>query len=123
LLTVVALRDSAPLAGLARAAPLSSESSSSRSLISITRLFLVGFLDLGFVLPDRATATLFIEVVRDFTEAPEARNAGTDWEALESSRGTLLPDLLAGKAFLGLDIRVWEEISLCNIRQVIQALR
>jgi len=71
-LTFVALRDSAPLAGLASAAPLSSESSSSGSLISITRLFLVGFLDLEFVLPDRATATPFIEVVRDSTEAPEA---------------------------------------------------
>jgi hypothetical protein len=33
---------------------------------------LVGFLDLEFVLPDRATATPFIEVVRDSTEAPEA---------------------------------------------------
>jgi hypothetical protein len=81
----VALRDSAPLAGLARAAPLSSESSSSGSLISIIRLILVGFLDLEFVLPDLATATPFTEVVRDFTEVPEARDARTDREEVESA--------------------------------------
>ena len=81
----MALRDSAPLAGLARAAPLSSESSSSGSLISIIRLILVGFLDLEFVLPDLETATAFTEVVRDFTEAPEARDAWTDREELESA--------------------------------------
>ena len=83
MLTFASLRDSAPLAGLARAALLSSESSSSGSLISITGLFLIGFLDLEFVVPDRATATPFADVLRDFTEVPEARDAGTDWEELE----------------------------------------
>ena len=82
LLTLVALRDSAPLAGLARAASLSSESLSSGSLISITWLFLVGFLDLEFMLPDQATVTPFTEVVRDFAEVPDTRGAGTDQEEL-----------------------------------------
>ena len=89
-----------PLAGLARAAPLSSESSSSESLISIARLFLVNFLDLEFMLPDRATTTPFTAVVRDL---PEARDARTDREELESAWGSLLPDLAAGEAFSLLD--------------------
>ena len=118
-LTFVALRDSAPLAGLASAAPLSSESSSSGSLISISRLFLDVFSDLEFVLPDRATATLFIEVVRDSTEVPEARNTGTDREALELYRWSLLPDLLAGEVFLLLDRSL--VVSLHNNRQVTPA--
>ena len=39
------------------------------------------------MLPDRATATPFTEVVRDFTEVPdsEARDAWTDREELESA--------------------------------------
>lgn len=102
MLTFVALRDSAPLAGLARAASLSSESSSSGSLISKTWLFLAGFLGLEFVLPDRATATPFTEVVRDFAEARDT-GTRTDREELESAWGTLLPDLLAGEAISLLD--------------------
>ena len=71
LLTFVALRDSAPLAGLARAASLSSESSldSSGSLILITWL-LFDFFKLEFAFSDRVTAaTSFADVVRDFVEA------------------------------------------------------
>jgi len=68
------LRDSDPFAGLVRAASLSSESSSSESVTPTTRPTSVDFLGLGFVLPDRATATPLIEVVRDFApaEVPEA---------------------------------------------------
>jgi hypothetical protein len=102
LLTFVALRDSDPLAGLARAAPLSSESSSSGSLISIFFAFLVGFLDLEFVLPDRATAISLTAVVRDFTE-PEARDSGTGRPEELESAWLLLPDLLAREVFLLLD--------------------
>ena len=84
---VLALRDSAPLAGLVRAASLSSESlsESPRSLSSMIWLFfkLIGFLDMKFVpvLFDRVTATPFTEVVRDFAlvevTVPETRDAGT----------------------------------------------
>ena len=71
LLTFVAMQDSAPLAGLARAASLSSESSldSSGSLILITWL-LFDFFKLEFAFSDRVTAaTSFADVVRDFVEA------------------------------------------------------
>ena len=109
MLTFVALRDSAPLAGLARAASLSSESSdSSGSLILMTWL-LFGFLDfkLEFTLSDRVTATPFADVVRDFDEMPEAREIGTlllvvstGWEELKPELSRLLPELLTGGAFL-----------------------
>ena len=70
LLTFVALRDSAPLAGLARVASLSSESSSdSGSLILITWL-LFDFFKLEFAFSDRVmVATSFADVVQDFVEA------------------------------------------------------
>ena len=94
-LTFAALRDSAPLAGLSRAAALSSESS---SLSSITSFFLLDFFDLDSALSDRATATPFAEVVRDFMVA-----LLTDREDLEPA------DLLV-RAFLLLD---WS--SLCDV--------
>lgn len=127
---VLALRDSAPLAGLARAASLSSESLSESpgSLSSMTWLFffkLIGFLDLEFVpvLFDRVTATPFTEVVRDFALAevpvPETRDVGTVLAAVvvTTDSGRNLKELpvespaellLPGRAFLLLDWGSWD---------------
>ena len=65
-LIFVVLQDSILLAGLARAASLSRESSSSESLTSTTWALLLDCLDLDFALPVRARATAFVDVVRDF---------------------------------------------------------
>ena len=93
LLTFVALRDSAPLAGLARAASLSSESSSdsSGSLILITRL-LFDFFKLEFAFSDRVTAaTSFADVVRDFVEAfLDSASSGTTRIRLGGDTGRYL---------------------------------
>ena len=62
-LTFVVLRDSTPLAGLARAASLSRESSFSESLTSTTWALLLDCLELDFALPVRARATAFVDVV------------------------------------------------------------
>ena len=93
LLTFVALRNSAPLAGLARAASLSSESSSdsSGSLILITRL-LFDFFKLEFAFSDQVTAaTSFSDVVRDFVEAfLDSASSGTTQIQLGGDTGRYL---------------------------------
>jgi hypothetical protein len=80
----------------------------------------VGFLDLEFVLSDRVIATPFAEVVRDFAEVPEARDAGILLLMLvltEMGSESLLPGLLAGRAFLLLRWGVWEDLVtfLCSV--------
>ena len=70
-LTFIVLQDSTPLAGLARAASLSRESSSSESLTLTTWALLLDCLDLDFALQVWARATAFVDMVQDFVWAEE----------------------------------------------------
>jgi hypothetical protein len=77
------------------------------------------------VLSDRVTVTPFAEVVRDFAEVPETRDTGTLSMVLVSTGREelepelLLPDLLAGGAFLLLDWGSWDLIAF--LRSVVRS--